>query len=148
MIPFMHVSCYYYLISGLFSVEKNVPAVAKWLFSLHTQLARHAGLALGLQIPAFCTCALRFKYHNWSHLVINSTEFGEVKVKVSFHFDRQHASRRAMAHTELALSPPPAPTAPAPEPAPVISKSLRLVLLRLPWLESSGESTSRWSAKF
>ena len=29
MIPFMHVSCYYYLISGLFSVEKNVPAVAK-----------------------------------------------------------------------------------------------------------------------
>ena len=29
MIPFMHVSCYYYLISGLFSVEKNVPAVAR-----------------------------------------------------------------------------------------------------------------------
>ena len=29
-----------------------------------------------------------------------------------------------------------------------LSKSLRLVLLRLPWLKRSGESTSRWSAKF
>ena len=61
-------------------------------------------MALGLQILAFCTCALihcalRCKYHNWSHLVINSTKFGEVMVKVSLHFDRQHASRRAMTHT-------------------------------------------------
>ena len=44
--------------------------------------------------------------------------FGEVTVKVSLYFDRQHASRLAMAHTKLALPPPPAPAAPVPEPAP------------------------------
>ena len=43
--------------------------------------------------------------------------FGEVTVKVLLRFDRQHASRVAMAHTKLALPPPPAPAAPAPEPA-------------------------------
>ena len=29
-----------------------------------------------------------------------------------------------------------------------LSKSLRLVLLQLPWLKRSGESMVRWSAKF
>ena len=29
-------------------------------------------------------CVLRFKYHNFSHLVVSSTEFGEVTVKVPF----------------------------------------------------------------
>ena len=50
--------------------------------------------------------------------MVISTGFGEVTVKVSLHFDRQHASRLAMAHIKLALPPPPAPAAPAPDPAP------------------------------
>ena len=31
-------------------------------------------------------CGLRFKYLDFSHLVVSSTEFGEVTTKVSLHF--------------------------------------------------------------
>ena len=54
-------------------------------------------LIWGLPAPWFIA-PFALNINNWSHLVINSTEFGEVTVKVSLHFDRQHASRRAMAH--------------------------------------------------
>ena len=54
-------------------------------------------LIWGLPAPWFIA-PFALNINNWSHLVINSTEFGEVTVKVSLDFDRQHASRRAMAH--------------------------------------------------
>ena len=75
--------------------------------------------------------------------MVISTGFGEVTVKVSLHFDRQHASRLAMAHIKLALPPPPAPAAPAPDPAPepetavffpVVEQEVILTsVLNLPW---------------